>query len=44
VLVFLFYMQDSPYLAVLNLLYVVIAAAGFVAWRRRFKAQQAVPS
>lgn len=44
VLVFLFYMQDSPFLAALNLMYVVIAAAGFVAWRRRFKAQQAVPS
>lgn len=44
VLVFLLYMQDSPFLALLNVFYMVVAAAGFVVWRRRFKAQEAVPS
>lgn len=44
VLVFLLYMQDSPFLASLNVFYTIVAAAGFVAWRRRFKAQEAVPS
>lgn len=43
VLLFLFYAQDLPILALLNLLYIGIAAAGFIAWRRRFKAQ-AVPA
>ena len=39
VLVFLFYVQDMPYLALLNVLFIGIAAGGFVAWRRRFHAQ-----
>jgi nicotinamide mononucleotide transporter len=41
VLVFLFYKQQLPWLALLSLLYIVIAAGGFVAWRRRFVAQAA---
>jgi nicotinamide mononucleotide transporter len=40
VLVFLFYVQDLPYLALLNVLLIGIAGAGFVAWRRRYRAQQ----
>jgi nicotinamide mononucleotide transporter len=45
VLVFLFYVQKLPYLALLNLLFIGIAAGGFVAWRRRLVAQtQAVPA
>jgi nicotinamide mononucleotide transporter len=43
VLVFLFYVQDLPFLALLNVLFIGIATAGFVAWRRQFKAQ-AVPA
>jgi nicotinamide mononucleotide transporter len=43
VLVYLFYVQQLPFLALLNVLFIVIAAAGFVAWRRRFQ-MQAVPS
>jgi len=39
VLVFLFYVQDMPYLALLNVLFIGIAAGGFVAWRRRLIAQ-----
>lgn len=39
VLVFLFYVQDLPYLALLNLLFIGIATAGFVVWRRRLFAQ-----
>jgi nicotinamide mononucleotide transporter len=39
VLVYLFYVQDLPFLALLNVLFIGIAAAGFVAWRRRFSAQ-----
>jgi len=39
VLVFLFYVQDMPYLALLNVLFIGIAAGGFVAWRRRLHAQ-----
>jgi nicotinamide mononucleotide transporter len=39
VLVFLFYKQGAPFLALLNVLFIGIAAAGYVAWRRRFKAQ-----
>jgi nicotinamide mononucleotide transporter len=34
VLVFLFYVQDLPFLALLNVLFIGIAAAGFVVWRR----------
>jgi len=43
VLVFLFYVQDLPFLALLNVAFIGIAAAGFVVWRRRFQAQ-AVPA
>jgi nicotinamide mononucleotide transporter len=43
VLVFLFYVQDLPFLALLNLLFIGIAAAGYIAWRRRFRTQ-AVPA
>jgi nicotinamide mononucleotide transporter len=43
VLVFLFYMQGLPFLALLNVLFIGIAAAGFVAWRRRFVAQAVPP-
>jgi nicotinamide mononucleotide transporter len=39
VLVFLFYVQDLPFLAFLNVLFIGIAAGGFVAWRRRLHAQ-----
>ena len=39
VLVYLFYVQELPFLALLNVLFIGIAAAGFVAWRRRFRAQ-----
>jgi nicotinamide mononucleotide transporter len=38
-LVYLFYAQGLPFLALLNLLFIGIAAAGFVAWRRRLRAQ-----
>lgn len=41
-LVFLFYVQDAPLLALLNVLYIGIATAGYIAWRRRLNAQ-AVP-
>jgi nicotinamide mononucleotide transporter len=41
VLVYLFYVQDLPFLALLNLLFIGIAAAGFIAWRRRFVTQPA---
>jgi nicotinamide mononucleotide transporter len=40
VLVFLFYVQGAPLLALLNVLLIGIAGAGFVAWRRRYQAQQ----
>ena len=43
VLVFLFYERGRPLLALLNLLFIGIAAAGFVAWRRRITLQ-AVPA
>jgi nicotinamide mononucleotide transporter len=43
ILVYLYFMQAMPLFAILYALYVVIAAAGFIAWRRRFKAQ-AVPA
>jgi len=39
VLAFLFYARGRPWLALLNLIYIGIAAAGFVAWRRKFQAQ-----
>lgn len=43
VLVFLFYVRDRPLLALLNGIYIVIAAAGFVAWRRKYT-EQMVPA
>ena len=39
--VFLFYVQDLQLLALLNVLFVGIATAGFMAWWRRFKQQLA---
>ena len=39
VLVFLFYARDKIFLASLNLLYIGIAAATFVVWRRKFRMQ-----
>jgi nicotinamide mononucleotide transporter len=39
VLVFLFYAQELPFLALLNVLFIAIAAAGYVGWRRRLRAQ-----
>jgi nicotinamide mononucleotide transporter len=38
VLVFLFYVQDLPFLALLNVLFIGIAAGGFIAWRRKLNA------
>jgi nicotinamide mononucleotide transporter len=38
VLVFLFYVRDRPWVALLYVLLIAIAAAGFVAWRRRLHA------
>jgi nicotinamide mononucleotide transporter len=43
VLVFLFYVTERPWLALLNALFIVIASAGFVGWRRRLNTQ-AVPA
>jgi nicotinamide mononucleotide transporter len=43
VLVFLFYVQDLQFLALLNVMFIGIAAGGFVAWRRRLL-MQAVPA
>jgi nicotinamide mononucleotide transporter len=42
VLVFLSFMQGSTGLTLLNLMLVAIAAAGFIAWRRRLRAQAAL--
>jgi nicotinamide mononucleotide transporter len=42
-LVFLFYVQDLPFLALLNVSFIGIAAGGFVAWRRRLH-PSAVPA
>jgi nicotinamide mononucleotide transporter len=42
-LAFIFYAQQKYWLALLNLLFIVIAASGFIAWRRRFRTQ-AVPA
>jgi nicotinamide mononucleotide transporter len=39
VLVFLFYARGRLWLALLNTIFIAIATAGFVAWRRRFKTQ-----
>ena len=38
VLAFLFYSRGRPFLALLNVIFIGIAAAGFVAWRRRLHA------
>jgi nicotinamide mononucleotide transporter len=38
-LAYLFYAQGLPFLALLNVLFIGIAAAGFVAWRRRLQSQ-----
>ena len=35
---YLFYVQGLPFLALLNVLFIGIAAGGFIAWRRRFEA------
>ena len=43
VLVFLFYARGRPLLALLNLIFIAIAAAGYIAWRRRLRSQ-AVPA
>jgi nicotinamide mononucleotide transporter len=43
VLVFLFYVQNLPFLALLNVLFIGIAAGGYIAWRRRLNAT-AVPA
>lgn len=40
VLVFLCYRQDMPLMALLYAFYVVVAAAGLVAWRRRLHLQE----
>jgi nicotinamide mononucleotide transporter len=39
VLVFLFYARGRLWLALLNTIFIGIATAGFVAWRRKFKTQ-----
>jgi len=39
VLVFLFYSRDKLWLAALNLMFIGVAAATFIAWRRNLKAQ-----
>lgn len=39
VLAFLFYQQQLPYLALLNVLFIAIAVSGFIAWRRRLLTQ-----
>jgi len=47
VLVFLSYKQGLMGMALLSLLYIVIATGGYIAWRRRYRAQgsaQAVPA
>lgn len=43
ILVFLFYVQDLPFLAFLNLCFIGIATAGFIAWRRKLR-QQTTPA
>ena len=40
---FLFYVQDLPFLALLNVLFIGIAAGGYIAWRRRLVAQAVTP-
>jgi len=43
VLVFLFYAQESPFIALQFAILMGVAAAGFVAWRRRLHLQAAPP-
>lgn len=38
-LAYLFFIQDAPFIATLFAVYVVVAAAGYVAWRRRYRQQ-----
>jgi nicotinamide mononucleotide transporter len=42
VLVYLFYVQGSVPMALLNLLFIGIAAAGYIAWRRQYRAQAVI--
>lgn len=42
-LAFVFFMQQKYWLALLNVIFIVIAAAGYIAWRRRLQSQ-AVPA
>jgi nicotinamide mononucleotide transporter len=44
VLVYLFYVQRAPLLALLNLLFIGIAVAGLVEWRRRLRSQSQASS
>jgi nicotinamide mononucleotide transporter len=46
VMVFLFYVTQNPILAILNVLFIGIASAGFIAWRRKLREQatSAVPA
>ncbi|HUQ11205.1 MAG TPA: nicotinamide riboside transporter PnuC [Steroidobacteraceae bacterium] len=39
VLVFLFYQQELPFLALLNVLFIGIAIGGYIAWRRKLRLQ-----
>jgi nicotinamide mononucleotide transporter len=39
VLVFLFYEQELPFLALLNVLFIGIAIGGYIAWRRKHRSQ-----
>ena len=43
VLVYLFYVQDLPFLAFLNFLFIGIAAGGYIAWRRKLRTQSVPP-
>ena len=43
-LVFLFAAQGLVFLALLSLLYVGLAAAGYVTWRRQLRATEALPA
>src|SRR5262245_56517763 len=40
-LAYLFFIQDAPFVATLFVVYVGVAAAGYVAWRRRYRQQLA---
>ena len=39
VLAFMFFMQQLPYWALLNLMLIGVAISGFVAWRRRLRTE-----